>query len=102
VKELIKDVEIMVVHEYFRAAAMFGKANNSNHESFAVILEELEEADDKRFEFKGEFERFWSDVKKNTKNVSALGNMQKLAVQTACEWVQVAAMCHKAMQNREG
>jgi len=100
-KELEHEIKTAVFKEYERAAVKFGKANNSNHESFAVILEELEEADFSRFKFKGVFEKFWEATKTNKKSWNDVLDMQAYAIQTACEWVQVAAMCHKAMQSKE-
>jgi len=102
-KELVHAIKTAVFQEYDRAAEKFGEANNSDHESYAVILEELEEADEQRFAFKSYMEEFWKCVKGNDRKKarSYLLEMQRTASNAASEWVQVAAMCHKATQKEQ-
>lgn len=41
-QELINQVKSIVSDEYGRASQKFGPTNNSDHESYAVIKEEME------------------------------------------------------------
>ena len=108
-KELLDSVEILVEEEYDRAADKFGPVNHSDHESFAIILEECEEADFEFDNFSSELKLFWSMVK--DKDASAkdklrvLSKMQDYAELAACELIQICAMCAKARRTileREG
>ena len=97
-KDLQNDIKKLADEEYIRASQKFGATNNSNHESYAVILEEHEEARDDGYKFSELLELFWYNVKNNNEaDASAdLRNMYDRAVRAAAEWVQVAAMCNKA------
>jgi hypothetical protein len=95
--ELMAEVQASVFMEYERAAKKFGKANNSPHESYAVILEEFEEAKLCHETFRLHFANYWNFVKKNSEEAGhELSVMRKFAEQAAAEWIQVAAMCYKA------
>jgi len=97
-KELLNEVETSVFMEYQRAAEKFGIANNSAHESYAVLLEEFEEAKTEAEKFEAMLGFYWHGVKKNDVNICAecLPKMQEMAIRAAAEWIQVAAMCYKA------
>ena len=98
-EKLIAEVTECVEREYGRAGAKFGLTNHSDHESYAVLLEELQEA---RVEFgtvEKQLEGFWALTKCNdpdTKKYQKLMQMQKNAIFGACELIQVAAMAKKA------
>ena len=101
-RELLSEVQASVFLEYERATKKFGNVNNGNHESFAVILEETEEAFEQAEIFKSMLEDFWSEIKSNKPNAgSRLFVMRDVAEQTAAEWIQVAAMCYKAEKTAE-
>ncbi|PKM39028.1 MAG: hypothetical protein CVV04_11940 [Firmicutes bacterium HGW-Firmicutes-9] len=102
-KALCADIEAAGEKELARAAAMFGETNNSPHESYAVILEEFQEAqtDGRMFEHNIDF--YWDAVKKNDeKNQDVwLKEMKEKALRAAIEWTQVYAMCAKALKKKE-
>jgi hypothetical protein len=101
-KLLLVEIKQAERQEYIRASEKFGKANNSDHESYAVILEEFQEAQEASNSFDVELSIFWDEIKKNLPNTKrVLYEMQKYAEKAAAEWVQVAAMCYKAMQRKE-
>lgn len=101
-KELILEVQTSELMEYNRAAAKFGQANNSDHESYAVILEEFQEAQFQSDCFKDRFNRFWELVKANDKDaLIPLTIAREFAEHAAAEWIQVAAMCYKATVKKE-
>ncbi|MCL1844431.1 MAG: hypothetical protein FWF77_00815 [Defluviitaleaceae bacterium] len=94
----IEYVKQEVRREYDRAAAKFGAANNSPYESYAVILEEYEEAQEQIAKFAADFEIYWQRVKQNltAEQYARLKCMQERAENAAAELIQVAAMCFKA------
>lgn len=97
--KLIEDVKNLVKEEYERASAKFGATNNSDHESYAVLLEEMEETEVEVQFVRAQLDSFW-DLTKNddddTSKYSRLLEMERRAVLAACEIIQVAAMAHKA------
>jgi len=98
VENLLVEVQEAVSKEYQRASENFGAAHNSQHESFAVILEEIDEASDHTEMFQQQLKCFWVEIKQNklSETRERLPIMQMLAEQAAAEWIQVATMCKKA------
>lgn len=97
--KLITDVKELVQEEYSRATQKFGATNNSDHESYAVLLEELEEAQSEVTDVHFQLQRFWQLTKANDDDLSKysrLLEMGRRAELAACELIQVAAMAHKA------
>ena len=100
-KDAITEVQASVFMEYERAKEKFGAANNSQHESYAVILEEFEEAQSEAFMFEINLRSYWNGIKAGTMTKCQLEQMQSIAEKAAAEWVQVAAMCYKATKDKE-
>lgn len=101
-ESLIKSVHTIMEEEYRRAAQKFGFVNNSDHESFAVIFEELQEALDEVKNTDEVIERFWQMVKSreatDQDKQDVLTAVENSAIFAACEFIQVAAMAYKAKQ----
>lgn len=98
-QELVNSVEKLVEEEYGRASAEFGPRNATDHESFAVLLEEMEEAQVEGNNAYTDLHGFWSQVKRNSSpavKAHYLTKVQSSALLAACEYIQVAAMAHKA------
>ena len=97
--KLIKEVNECIEREYGRAGAKFGLTNHSDHESYAVLLEEFEEAKCE-FEFVEKYLReFWDCVKSDFSlydKAVYCQDTQRRALLCACEMIQVAAMAKKA------
>lgn len=87
-----------VVEEYRRAAEKYGPLHASAHEAYAVILEEAQEAAAEADTFTWELNGYWNAVKENNEIACRcrLSDMQETAKRAAAEWIQVAAMAHKA------
>lgn len=96
--ELLTEAKAAIQAEYDRAAKKYGKTNNSPHESYAVILEEVEEAQGESELFECRLKMYWASIKANKLGVAnkQLQWMLNYATQAAAEWMQVAAMCYKA------
>lgn len=97
--KLIADVKELVDEEYHRAAIKFGATNKSDHESYAVLLEELEEAQSEVAEVHFQLQHFWQLTKANDDDLSKFSRLLELerrALLAACELIQVTAMAKKA------
>lgn len=88
-----------VDEELVRAREFHNPVFASNHEAYAVIKEELEEAECEHAHFKTLVSEFWTAVKCDDDALSQelLLEMWQIAERAAAEWIQVAAMCRKAM-----
>ena len=98
-EKLLNDVKGLVDEEYCRAAVKFGATNNSDHESYAVLLEEMEEAEAEVAQARVQLEKFWLLTKENADDLSKLSRLMEAgrrAQLAACELIQVAAMFKKA------
>lgn len=69
----------------------------SNHEAYAVIKEELEEAEDELKEFKYHIENLWNMTKENLNCTDQFDIMKRRAMLLAQEAIQLAAMCLKGI-----
>ena len=100
--ELKIAVQTAMDREYLRASEKWGSANNSDHESYAVIKEEQEGAEAERYEFINAFDKFWANCKIGGSEVDD-AKIQQLsaacnsAMREACELIQTGAMCMKAI-----
>ena len=102
-KELKKQVEILTNEELERANKKFMSKFNSTHEAYAVLKEEVEEAQEEFEYMNHELNCIWDYVKRNkTENALAhMKNMKKYAINMAAEAVQVGAMCEKFIDSFE-
>lgn len=96
-----------LINDELRAANKKFPLFSSWHEAYAVILEEVEEAQDEMTMLKEErLPRFWSRVKnKHVSPASYAGDMGAIrgyAVRAIEELIQVAAMCDKAVISLAG
>lgn len=73
---------------------------NSNHEGYAVLLEEVEEAEYEMDMVKSNLRYVWYSVK-NDRPVDTAEDVKNHAVRLACEAIQVAAMCDKFIDFRD-
>lgn len=98
-QKLVEEVKELVEREYGRAGVTFGLSNHSDHESFAIIMEELDEAGEEFDSFFKQLGLFWALVKSNASDnekFNQLKRMEVTALLAACEMIQVAAMAKKA------
>ena len=87
------------IEESDKASNQYGTINHSDHESYAIIKEELDETCEEFEKLVESVEKFWEMVKKDADNdlkLTALFEMQDIAILLACEAIQVSAMAHKA------
>lgn len=102
VKKMV-DQELKMANEQYPLFA-------SVHEGAAVILEELEEAEDEMNKMKEAYSTLWDCVKENISledkyffgdNDKPADGLKKYAINCACECIQVAAMCEKIKLKKE-
>ena len=98
--QLVRETKQLISAEYARASMNFGPINNSDHESYSIILEELQEALEEGHNCAVDLEEFWrlSKYKRGSDQdkLSSLDCLFTHALLAACEFIQVAAMAHKA------
>ena len=99
-EELSKSVVCAECEEYGRASVKFGAVNNSDHESYAVLREEADEAVDVMEDVDNLTDAFFEMVKKNEEDemkLEILNVIKHRAEEAAAESIQVAAMATKAI-----
>lgn len=98
--KLIEEVQSVIEKEYARASAEHGRMHNSDHEAYAVTLEELDEAAEEIQSCWSALSKFWEYVKENNNylpfRLNSMKLVQEKALLGACELIQVAAMAYKA------
>lgn len=102
-KLLRQDIRNAVIKEMTRANKKHGITHASHHEAYAVILKEVEDARDESNGFKFFFEKYWGLVKQDESSDvlnELLRDMKCAAEKTAAEWIQIAAMCGKAVKEK--
>ena len=96
--KLKEAIKALVKEEYERAAQIHGKTFHSPHEAYAVIKEEVEEADFENDTIDLELSWLWENIKDNDTDLQSISleDIEKFAINAACEYIQVAAMAYKA------
>lgn len=74
----------------------------TDHEAWAVIWEEVEEAEEELEKLKGHMQAMWAKIRKDEDITDELTFAQRIAIDVAREAIQVAAMCEKGMERRKG
>lgn len=96
-QQLLNDVTALVGDELTRANKQYGDSFNSLHEAYAVIKEELEEAQDEIDIVEDLLNEFWLFTKHD--DASGCDNVaykiRNTAIRGAAELIQVAAMAEK-------
>lgn len=96
-EKLIENMREAAKAEYERAAAKYGQSHASAHEAFAVMLEEVQEAQGVlTTELDLCVTRFWNATKENRPSHQAAAEVMEAALRGAAELIQVAAMAYKA------
>lgn len=81
------------------AVKNYGAEYHSNHESYAVLKEEIDEVRDEEIKMKNEFFRTWDSIRTDNdfRFKRQVGNIKEHAEKLALEAVQVVAVCNKIM-----
>ena len=94
-----KKISEAVTLEIVNAVKTYGAEYNSNHEAYAVLLEEVEETERNLDYVKNHLAMIWDAVKQDdTNEVKANARIIALdAVELAKEACQIAAVCRKIL-----
>ena len=96
------DVELLIADEYERASDVYGPLHNSDHENYAVLKEEVDEAWEDAVETLSLVNKLWDCVKSKEATVEQktelLNSIEFMATMAACECIQVAAMAYKGIR----
>lgn len=94
-KKARESIEQAVAYELQNIVKNYGAVYASEHEGYAVLLEEVEEANSEMIFVKGILEKFWESIKCNKVNKELLYFAKKHALSLAEEAVQVCAVCER-------
>lgn len=90
-----KQVHALVCAEAMAAAYAHGPIH-SPHEGWAILKEEVDEADFEMTVVRGNIEELWERVKRNfDKNDNLIRDTKEHAIALACEAIQCAAVCRR-------
>lgn len=104
--EIIKKIDNTIQDEYNDIVEKYGDKYHSIHEGYAVLLEEVEEAENELIHTKNDMQLLWSEIKlfKNENyndRKRIIGNIESIkdyALKSIYELVQVVAVC-KRLEN---
>lgn len=84
-----------VAYELQNIVKKYGASYNSEHEGYAVLLEEVEEAKECLQIAEEKLKDLWKSVRKNVYADDTLWKIKVAAINMAQEAVQVAAVCER-------
>ena len=101
--KLKKEVQELAMAELQRANARF-PLFASDHEAYAVTLEEVEEAREELQDLESQMKEFWDDVRGKDNlpfpSYESPMDIYRTAIKLACEAIQAAAMLMKCEESR--
>lgn len=101
---LLPGVDALVELEHRTIVEKWGEGYNSPHEAYAVMLEEVQEAQENMKCLQAGMEIMWTAIREdNRKQIGpSVVRIEHYAKQLAAEAVQVAAVCRRARGNSDG
>ena len=95
-----ESIDKAVVYELQNIVKNHGAVYASEHEGFAVLLEEVQEACEASKSMQDHLESVWNDIRNNIseKIGSDLGQVREWALALAEEAVQCAAVCERFLE----
>lgn len=97
-EKLKNEIKNLVADEIERALEVHGR-HHSRHEAYAVIKEEVEEADDALVSVKQMLAHTWEFIKGDDDPSKAMKRIGEWAEHLAAEAIQVAAMAQKGIED---
>ena len=97
-KELTNSVKLLVENELIDANKKFSMFN-STHEGYAIIKEEIEEAEQELIDVNAILKRVWYFVKRDENVNKDMFLLKEYAIKLASESIQVAAMAQKFLES---
>ena len=97
-EEATKSIEQAVCHELRNIVKKHGLIYASEHEGYAVLLEEVEEACEAAEFMQDSLKRLWTSIRQNEFSNFELSQIYNYAKGLAEEAVQVSAVCERFME----
>ena len=97
-EEATKSIEQAICHELRNIVKKYGPTYASEHEGYAVLLEEVEEACETANYMQDALKRLWTSIRQNEFSNFELSQIYNYAIGLAEEAVQVAAVCERFME----
>lgn len=97
-EEATKSIEHAVCHELKNIVKKYGPTYHSEHEGFAVLMEECQEAAESDKVMQEHLQNLWKSIRENQINRFELSQIYNYAIGLAEEAVQVAAVCERFME----
>ena len=94
-QKAIEALELAINFEFNKITTEYGDVYASNHEAYAVLLEEVEEAAEEVECIKIWMDAVWKAIKGNQDLGSGISRIKEHALDLAKEAVQVAAVCER-------
>lgn len=97
-KESVEAVEKAVLYEFSKIVKEYGLKYASEHEAYAVLKEEVEEAQEALELLQKKLDEIWQNVKLNWNDITPISAAKQSALALAEEAVQCAAVCERFME----
>lgn len=97
-EEATKSIEQAVCHELRNIVKKYGPTYASEHEGYAVLLEEVEEACEAADFMEDALKQLWASIRSNAFSTFELSQIYNFAKGLAEEAVQVVAVCERFME----
>ena len=97
-EESTKCIEQAILHELRNIVKKYGATYHSEHEGFAVLMEECQEAAESDKDMQEHLEKLWKSIRENQLSKFELSQIYNFAIALAEEAVQVAAVCERFME----
>lgn len=97
-EEATKSIEQAICHELRNIVKKYGPTYASEHEGYAVLLEEVEEACEAANYMQDALKKLWTSIRQNEFSNFELSQIYNFAIGLAEEAVQVAAVCERFME----
>ena len=91
-------IEQAVCHELRNIVKKYGPTYHSEHEGFAVLMEECQEAAECDKDMQASLKNLWKSIRENKISAFDLSQVQGFAKCLAEEAVQVAAVCERFIE----
>lgn len=93
-----------ILNEHQKASEVYGGVYNSPHEGWAVMKEEIDEAEHELEMLRGDNMLFWDSVRHNSYGVmqDSIDKIQERAVNAILELTQVVSCCMKMTETIKG
>lgn len=93
-------IEMAVCYELQNIVKNYGATYASEHEGYAVLLEETQEAREAQRFLEARLDFIWSGIRNNSKEtiMQNIGEAKKFALELAMEAVQCAAVCERFLE----